>query len=410
MRRTSLLAVLCLFAGTACWPFSGEDALASMTLRRENSGRVEILRSSEVIKVGDNDEAVEPGDVIRTYDGGLAQVKLEGERIAWVGGTSQTIKGAAEGQMRIVDTMSVQSDTGTVMADTKEPMDILFGDATVSADDALFRVDRRAGSGRAASYAGTVKLSAPGEPNITLQRLFEAPSSASDLRNPQPYSLNAEDPFDARRLRGVIELEKDLGQQALGFASQLGSRKPNLDFFRTLADGTNVDAMKPFMGQPAIDLLVGFTVAINAESMSFADAVRQTFKLHDDGGTWGVVAAILRSDPKLLIADLEAIYDASGVAADGSGGAADFSQLAAEQAQEGGGSEPSDPTDPSDPQPPQEPPGGGGGGGGGNQPPDEADEPEDCSNTTECRVQEIRDEVLPSPAPTDDPPVKVDDL
>ena len=406
MKRISLLAVLCLFAGTACWPFDGEDALAAMTLRRENAGRVEILRDAEVIQVGDDDQAVEPGDVIRTFDGGLAQVKLEGERTAWVGGADQPLKGAAEGQMRIIDTRSVQSDTGTVMADAREPMDILFGDATVSAEDALFRVDRRAGSGRAASYAGTVKVSAPGEPNITLQRLFEAPSSASDLRNPQPYSLDPRDPFDARRLRGVIELEKDLGQQALGFASQLGRQKPTLDFFRTLADGVNINAMKAFMGEPAIDLLLGFTIAINAAGGSFSDAVEQAFTLHEDGGTWGVVAAILRSDPKLLIADLEAIYDASGVAADGSGGGADFSQLAAEQAQAGGGSQPADPGDPYPGQPPDD--NGNGNGNGQQPPPEEPDEPEDCSNTTECRIQEIRDG-LPTPGPTDDPPV-IDDL
>jgi hypothetical protein len=404
MRRLSLLAILCLFAGTACWPFSGEDALAAMTLRKENDGRVEIMRAGDVIKVGDSDQSVEPGDVIRTFDGGIAQVKLEGERIAWVGGTNQTIKGAAEGQMRIIDTMSVQSDTGTVMADAKESMDVLFGDATVTADNALFRVDRRAGSGRAASYSGTVKLSAPGEANITLQRLFEAPSSASDLRNPQPYSLDPKDPFDSRELRDVIELEENIAPRSAGFASQLGREKPNLDFFRTLAGDTNVNAMKPYMGEPAIDLLLGFTVAINAHELSFADAVEQAFTLHDDGGTWGVIAAILRSDPELLLASIDAIIDASGVAADGSGGEADFSQLAAEQAQGGGGPAPSDPSDP-DPAPPP--------GGGGQKPPPkdgDPDEPEDCANTTECKVQEIRDEVLPSPAPTDEPPVKARDL
>lgn len=399
MRKISLLAVLCLFAGTACWPFSGEDALAAMTLRKANDGRVEIVRGGDVITVGDSDEAVEPGDVVRTFEGGLAQVKLEGEREAWVGGTNQAVKGAAEGQMRIVDPMSVQSDTGTVMADAKESMEILFGDATATAEDALFRVDRRAGSGRAASYAGTVKLSAPGEPNITLQRLFEAPSSASDLRNPQPYSLDPEDPFDAQELRDVIELEARLAPRAAGFASQLGQQKPNLDFFRALADGTNVNAMRPFMREPAIDLLLGFTVAVNADKMSFSDAVEQAFALRDDGGTWGVVAAILRSDPKLLLADLDAIFDASGVVADGSGGGADFSELAAEQAQAGGGPVPSDPSDPE----PDDPRDGGGGGGGGQDPdPKEPDEPEDCSNTTECRVQEIRD-ALPSPGPTEGP-------
>ncbi|MCA1708461.1 MAG: hypothetical protein LC808_36350, partial [Actinobacteria bacterium] len=70
MKKLTIPLILCLFAGAACWPFDGEEALAAMTLRRAGGGKVEILRASEKpIIVGQEDVAVQPGDVIRTYGG-----------------------------------------------------------------------------------------------------------------------------------------------------------------------------------------------------------------------------------------------------------------------------------------------------------------------------------------------------
>src|SRR5688500_3371744 len=179
MKRLAIPLVMCLFAGTACWPFGGEETLAAMTLRNAGGGRVEIMRASEKepISVRDEDVAVQPGDVIRTYGGGLAQVALEGDRVAWVGGRKQVTAGVPEAQMRIIGPTSVETQTGTVMAEAADPMKVQFGDAVASGTDSVFRVDRRAGAARAASYEGTVRVSAPGEANVTLDRLYEAPAT-----------------------------------------------------------------------------------------------------------------------------------------------------------------------------------------------------------------------------------------
>lgn len=397
MKKVSIPLVMCVFAAVLFWPFGGESALAAMSLRKENSGKVEIVRGSETIPVGTDDVAVQVGDVVRTFKGGLAQVALEGDRLAWVGGTGQSMPGTAEAQMRIVDTMSVESDTGTVMAEAQEPMKVHFGNAVASASDAVFRVDRRSGAGRVASYNGNVRLSAPGEPNVNLDGLFEAPLTASDLRRSQPYRLNPQDPFDRQKLEDVISLERELGQLSAGFANQLQRRKPRLSYFRALADGKNVDALKAHMNKPAIDLLLGFTVAMNANKTPFSSAIDDAFGYRDEGGSWGVIAAIMHSNTKVLVADLNDIVAASRVVAGGTGGDAVFSVAAAEAAGSGNPGAPTDPNPPSDDDDAQPPPDD----DDENEPPPPDQEPDECTSGPECDAQEIRDRLLPSPEPTD---------
>ena len=392
MKRLAILLVMCFFAGAACWPFDGEEKLAAMSLRSEGGGKVQILRKGEeAITVRDEDVSVRAGDIIRTYNGGLAQVALEGERAAWVGGRKQPSAGVPEAQMHILSTTSVETETGTVMAEATDPMKVHFGDAVATGSNGIFRVDRRAGAARAASYKGTVRVTAPGEADVVLDRLFEAPATASDLRPAQPYRLDPDDPFDGRQLDGVIELENTLGLISQGLVTQLGRQKPSLSYFRAFADGKNVEPMKKHLRRPAIDLLLGFTIAINTKSLSFGNALDTAFENRDDGGSWGVVAEIVGSDPKLLVADLNNIIDASRIVAGGNEGPV-FDAAAAQDASSGNVAPPRDGGGGTDPGPgPGDPgdkdPGGGGGGG------DDPEEPEDCDSSLECTLNDAGDEL-----------------
>lgn len=399
MKKISLPLALLLIAGVACWPFDGEQALAAMSLRKQGEGRVEIVRGTEPIEVGGEDVPVEPGDLIRAYKGAHAQVALEGDRIAFLGGTSATA-GGLQAQMRIIDTISVEAETGTVVAEAEEAMDVVFGDAVASSDNGVFRIDRRSGSARAAAYSGTALLSAPGEANVVLERLMESPSTASDLQPPQPYQLNPEDPFDAQHLPQVITLEQKLGQLSAGLASQLGRQKPKLAYFAELADGEDVSPLKPHLKRSTIDLLLGFTVATTTEDYPFGRAVNDAFDYRDQGGTWGVIASILRSSPRLLVADLTDIAVSTGAVAAGTGEDVQFTVAAAEAADSGGTNEPIDPDrGDNDPRPPGN---GNGPGNGGNDPGGGGDdeEAEDCGGGPECDAEEIRDRLLPSPGPS----------
>jgi hypothetical protein len=391
MKKLAIPLTMCLLAGAACWPFDGEEELAAMSLRSQGGGKVQILRQGEsAITVKEDDVAVRPGDVIRTYDGGLAQVALEGERVAWVGGREQPSAGVPEAQMQILSTKSVETETGTVMAEASDPMEVHFGDVVASGSDGVFRVDRRAGAARAASYKGEVRVTAPGEADVVLDRLFESPAIASDIRPAQPYRLDAADPFDGRQLEDVIELENTLGAIEQGLVTQLGRQKPSLSYFRAFADGRNVDPLKKHLRRPAKDLLLGFTIAINTKSENFRTALESTFQNRDDGGSWGVVAEIVGSDPKLLLADLNNIIDASRIVAGGNQ-APVFDAAAAQDASSGNVAPPPDDGGGggNDPDPDPDPNPGDPGGGGGEEP----EEPEDCDNVAECAANDIGDEL-----------------
>lgn len=405
MKKISLLLVACMFSGVACSLFSGEEAQPDMTVRRESEeGKVEILRAGERIQVGASDEPIQPGDVVRTYKGALAQVALEGERAAWIGGTEQVVDGAPDAEMRIIDTTSVESETGTVLAEADEAMKVRFGDATATTSDGVFRIDRRAGSARAGSLSGTVRLGAPGEPNVTLPRLYEASATANDFRASQPYRLDPEDPFDAQRLESIITLEGELSQLSAGFANQLsGNQRPSLGYFRVLANGKDVSAMRPYLKRATIELLLGFTVATNTDEQPFSQAIRDAFRHRDAGGSWGIVAAILRSQPKALIADLSDIIVGSGAVAGGEGDTAQFDLAAAEAAQTGEApptvddGNPSDPRVPDDPDRPDDPdpddpdP---------DDPNDDEEPAEDCTDGIDCTQEEVRERIVPQPDPS----------
>lgn len=375
---------------TAFWPFGGEDALAEMSVRNQ-SGLVQILRGDEVIRVNGGDIEVRPGDVIRTHNG-VANLRLEGDRQVWLSGATQ-----ASSLTRVASTSSLEGRAGTILAKAGDAMKVDFGTVTAVTEGAFFRIDQRAGGARAASLGGNVRLSAPGEPTMVVGRLFELPASAGDLRNTRPYQLNIDDPFDKRELAPLIELQQQLDQLTLGFANQLGKQKPDISYFRALADGTQIDPIKEYLKRPTIDLLTAFTIASNTDT-PFATAIRKTFEYHDQGGSWAIVAALLRSSPRLVLADLTDIIVATGAVDQ----APEFTIAAAEAADDGtlagpggGGNGDGSGGDGSG--------GDGGGGSGGGAGGGGGEEPKECTSGPDCDVQELRDRILgePSPSPSD---------
>ena len=405
MKKLNILLIVSVVAGTACWPFGDDALLAEMTIRRQSGGVVTIVRGSQQIPVTNEDVPVQPGDVIRTTDDGVANLRLEGDRQAWIAQVGDSRGGT---ETRILGTDGLDGRSGTIVAAAIDPMRVRFGDVVAGGGDAIFRIDQYAGAARAASYDGTVRLTAPGEAAVEMDRLHEVQASAGDLRTARPYQLDPNDPFDRRELAAVITLQAELDVLGSALQSQLGRQRPSLDYFEVLAD-RNVDAMKPFLRRPPADLLTAFTIATNTDASPFATAIKDAFALRDDGGEWGVVAAILRSNPRLLLADLNDIIVATGAVAGGQGDTAEFTLAAAEAADEGTTiSEP--PPDSDDGDNGDDGNNGGNGGGGGDEEPPE--EPQECTSGPECDVQkaekEIRDRLGGDPSPSPSPSNLVD--
>ncbi|MFN2594958.1 MAG: hypothetical protein ABR579_08745 [Actinomycetota bacterium] len=390
MKKIAIPMVLALFAGTACWPFSNGDQLAEMTLKRL-SGHVRILRASDSISVTDK-EPLQSHDVVVTLGHSSARLRLVGHR---------TVTLAADSQVRITSTHSIQvANTGSVLADAAEPMQVSFSGIEADASHAQLRIDQGSSSSRAASYSGVVRLSSPGQPRVTVPRLFQVASAASELRTAQPYRLNDNDPWDATYLKDVVSLDQDLTPLITGLQRQLGRSRPNLAYFQALAGNKDVSAVTQYLHRKTSDLLTAFEIALRSKKLSFRSALRRAFHLFDSGARWAVAAAIMNAQFHTLLASLQDVVLGTGAVAGGSGQAPAFTVAAANSARTGntgGGAGPPAPG-----------PGGGGsgnpgdgsgtgnpgGGGGGNPRPEPS--PSECNNVG-CQVQSV---LPPRPSPT----------
>lgn len=383
--------VLVLFVGVAWWRFSDASELAEMTVKRRG-GVVTVLRAGEVIEVGDS-TSLKPRDIVETHSAGEAVVRLEGNRLLTL---------APGSKIRIRDARSVESQAGSLLAETSDSLVVMLGGARATAQSATFRVDRGISAARVGSYEGRVTISAPGEERLVVDRLFQASPSVNFMPPAAvPYDFNAADPWDRLHLEDVLALQEELDQLSAGLDAQIERERPGLDFFAAFERGADVSFLKPYLRRDPINLLVGFTIASHDDG-ALAASFRRAFSLYDRGAEWSVAAAIMEVKLDAVLADLEDIATVAVVAASGG----DDSFTAAAGALADAGKVPPDPG--TDPDPTAAPPGTD---PPATQPPpppsDKPDPPEECENFVDCTSEDIQDGLdpspTPSPEPTDDP-------
>jgi hypothetical protein len=390
--------VLALFAGTACWPFSDDAELAEMTVKR-SEGHVVILRGDETIEVED-ETSLEPRDVVQTQSSGEALVRLEGERLLTL---------ASDSRIRIKDAETVESQSGSLLAETKDPIEVFFGSVTANSEAGAIRVDRGVSTARIAAYRGAVTVSAPGEERLEVQSLFEAAPSANAVPAlPAPYDMDSTDPWDRSHLGEVMALQEELDQLTAGLKALIGAQRPGLGYFSTLAGGQDVGFMKPYLRRAPINLLVGFTIASHDSGKPLAASFQEAFSLYERGAQWAVAAAIMDVKLDVALADLEDIATVA-VASSSEGDSFTLASAVLSEA----GEVPPPPTGPPgrQPLPPtQAPPSSG---PTAAPPTSTAPPPDECGNSISCTVDDIEDEVSgggsPTPEPTDPPDDPPDD-
>ncbi|MDQ3982870.1 MAG: hypothetical protein M3271_09360, partial [Actinomycetota bacterium] len=314
--RIAVGLVLALFAGVACWPFSEDSALAEMTVKRRE-GRVVIVRAGETIEVED-ETSLQPRDVVHAQSSGEALVRLEGSRLLTLGSASK---------IRIKDARTVESQSGSVLADTEDAIEVTFGTVTARASRGTLRVDRGVSAARIASYRGDVTVSAPGKERLHVGSLYEAtPSMTVMPAAPVPYDMDESDPWDRIYLEEVVALQEELDQLSAGLRAQIGNQRPGLDYFGALAGDADVSFMRPYLRRTPTNLLVAFTIARH-DDRPLGAAFKQAFSLYERGAKWAVAAAIMDVKLNAVVADLEDI--ATVAVASGSGGDESFTALAA---------------------------------------------------------------------------------
>jgi hypothetical protein len=380
--------VLVLFIGVVWWPFSDASELEEMTVKRR-AGRVIVLRAGETIEVKD-ETSLQPRDVVHTQSSGEAMVRLQGSRLLTL---------APESKIRVDDHRSVDSQGGSILATTEDPLTVSFGDVEVTSSNAAFRLDRGVSAARVASYRGFVTLSSPGDEGLRFGPLFQVEHSVSlAAASAAPYKVDAADPWDRLYLDEVISLQEELDQLASGLSAQIGNQRPGLDYFSALARGRDVSFVRPYLRRDPVNLLVGFTIAQHDAKRTLAGSFRQAFSLYDRGAEWGVAAAILHVKLNRVLADLEDIATVAVVT--GADGGASFTAATAAQSATGQipappGDDPGPPGDPTN-APPTNPP---------TNPPtsDPTKPPDECENFADCLREDVEEEVQPSPSPTPKP-------
>ena len=403
--RSSKVAVglvLALFAGTACWPFSDDAELAEMTVQRQE-GRVTIVRGNETIEV-DDETSLEPKDVVQTQGSGQALVRLEGERLLTL---------APDSRIRVKDAQTVESQSGSILAETEDALEVSFGSVRANSSAGTIRIDRGVSTARIASYRGAVTVSAPGEERLQIDSLFEAAPSANAVPSSSaPYDMDATDPWDRQHLREVVALQEELDQLTGGLRTLIGNQRPGLGYFGTLAGGQDVDFLRPYLRRAPINLLVGFTIASHDSGGPLASSFKEAFSLYERGAEWAVAAAIMDVKLNAVVADLE---DIANVAVASSSAGDSFTLASAALSEAGELPQPPEEPGPGDPPPPSEAPPTDG--GTAPPPPTEQPPPSECPNYVQCAGNEIVEDVAPSSTPTpkptdppDDPPDDDDPL
>lgn len=389
------LVVVVLVAG-ACLSLGNSDELSDMEIRAQ-AGTVLIHRGEEdPIEVRDQAVPLEVGDVVETARRGLADLRLADGR---------DIKMQPNTEIAIDSTRAVTSEHGSVLIDAPARTIVVVDQVEASGTDAHFRVDSGFGSTRIGSYSGRVALTSPGQAPLQVDRLHQSTVAAGDLGNEVPYRIDMNDPWDLDVLERVVELENELDLLAQGFTRLLGNDRPDVAYFRALAGGRDVSFVSRYLRRRPIDLLIGFTIAEHAAG-PLKKAFHSAFGYRDQGATWGIAAAIMRVEPRPVVAQLEDVILGTGVVADGgTSDEAEFSVAAAQATEDNapisgadggdtnqpivndpGGEDPGgeDPGDGNDGEDPDD----GEGGGGGDD--------EDCEDV-ECVVRRA---ISPSPSPT----------
>jgi hypothetical protein len=412
-KKLAFVPLIAAIGGLLYLPFSGRNDLGQMEVQ-EIAGHVQVVRSGQALDV-DGKLDLRVGDLIRTAADGTARLRLTGKRTAWVDASSSVLIGGGRALTSRSGSLLVRTEGGA--------LNVSVGDVQAASNSGVFRVDQGFGSVKTSSYGGEWHLSAPGQAALRLPYLFEASITAGRLpRASHPYRLQTRgDLWEGEFLSDVLQLDEDLDGLAAALSTQLGSSRPGLGYFSSVA-GRNVGFMRPYMKRPTADLLIGFTVAQTSHQETIATRMKRAFSLADDGGSWGVIAKILRARETVLVSQLDRLIVGTGIISDGGGGDSQPVFALAEPA--GGSGDPGNAPVPTlvlgdngttselpstepvvQPTPGTNPGPGPGNGGGGEDPngngEDPGDEPQ-CDNDADCAAQEVIDKLphaSPSPSP-----------
>jgi hypothetical protein len=298
--RVALLFVSFGITTVACNPFADDSELDPMSLEPvSGEGVVSIERDGEIFRATEG-ATIEPGDRIEASRS-PALIRLAGGR---------RITLAAESSVLISGDDSLKDPSGSLLAETTEPLSATFDDdVKARSDSGLFRFDILEGSWTAATYRGVVRVKEPGDAAVRVPSLYQASVAAGEVSPAVPHFVSDNDPWDELYLDEVIELNQRLERFSDAISAEFENGTLGLDYFRQLIPDTDVSFMRGYAARDASDLLIAFTIAEQDPERPLAEAFRMAFELHNSADQWGVVAGIMNVDPGALVAGLQGLVD-----------------------------------------------------------------------------------------------------
>ncbi len=376
MKGKSLVLVAAMVL-SACAGSSDEPLGAMQLQRTSDDGVVTVVRGDDSFQV-DGDFDLEPGDLVSTSEDATATLRLEGE--------GQTVSLGPATQVAVVGDGVIDARSGSVLVSAGSPTEVTFGDEVAAADSgSSFRLDRTSTTTRVGTYSGEVSLASPGERPRTVRRLFQVSVAAGDISAPRPYQLDPSDGWDRELLGDVADLDQELERLAAGFSNQIKRSDAGLALVRAATGRERVNFVKPFLDRSPADVLTSFAIAEETKE-PLERAFRYSLRLRDQDGSWGVIAAIQDVQPRILVAEVEGMFEGTGALAGLASGDEGDSGAPVDGGTTGGGTDPGDGNDPGD-DPGEDPPGPG---------PDPSPSPpdEECEGSVvECFVDDVLPEV-----------------
>jgi hypothetical protein len=295
----SVMAVIAI----ACNPLAESSGLEPMTIEPVIDGAsLEVDRDGNELEVTDTFE-VQPGDIIRTSES-AAHVQLAGSRTVWMAPNSEIVVG---------DDDLVRDPSGSILVQTKEAIGVAFeDDIEIVSNSGVFRLDGDRQSAAVVAYEGSLTFTELGEGHESVGPLFEVNITPGHLGSPRPYRFEDPDNWDDQYLGREQLLEEELDQFHTDLSTFIDGGAVGLSVFKNVIRDVEPSRLAPYLGdddRSVSDVLIAAGIAKNAPNHSINDAVRRSFKLHDLGASWGVVAAIMEVDGMDVVSELDLMGD-----------------------------------------------------------------------------------------------------
>ena len=269
--------------------------------------------------------------------------------------------------------------------------------AVTTADDSLVRVD--AGSllrvgvlrGDAAAVRAVGRRA-----TAQVDTYFQVQVPAGGLPGPStPFVLTPGDAYERRLAADLVRADEDLNALASRLDSDGSAGRAVTVALTDELDGVAV--------APGSEGAVGYLIARASDETDLATGYTTVRGLREDGGSWGIVAAIVSAPVDEVSAALGALLDPGTVPVVAS------RPLDADAVLDLGGSSGGEPTTPDGPRPAPQPTGGGGGGGTPDNPeptptPSPTEPTDPVTDVVDDVVDTVTDLIDPSPSPTSSAP------